>query len=94
MLKNGQDNRKSKDGVIQHSYQVSKYASNAYVQTLRSNGIFTIMSCKGNSYNNAVAESFYATLKNEYCFEHGVFENRETARINIFEYIETFYSSK
>ena len=52
------------------------------------------MSRKGNCWDNAVAESFFSTLKTESCFEHGVFENRETAKRNIFEYIETFYNSK
>ena len=88
------DNRESKDGLIHHSDRGSQYASNVYQQTLRSNGITTSMSRKRYCWDNAVAESFFATLKTECCFEHGVFENRETARANIFEYIETFCNSK
>jgi putative transposase len=52
------------------------------------------MSRKGNCWDNAVAENFFSTLKTECCFEHGVFDSRKLARSNIFEYIETFYSSK
>ena len=87
-------NRDFQSGLIHHSDRGSQYASKAYQQTLRSNGIITSMSRKGNCYDNAVVESFFATLKTECCFEHGVFENRATAKRNIFEYIETFYNPK
>ena len=52
------------------------------------------MSRKGNCYDNAVVESFFATLKTECCFVHGIFENREIAKRNIFEFIEAFYNTK
>lgn len=88
------DNREVSTGLIHHSDRGSQYASRIYQQTLRSNGIISSMSRKGNCYDNAVVESFFSTLKAECCFTHGVFETRELARSNIFEYIETFYNTK
>ena len=88
------DSRDIKKGLIHHSDRASQYASNAFQQTLRSNGILSSMSRKGNCWDNAVAESFFSTIKTECCFQHGVFENREVAKTNIFEYIEGFYNQK
>lgn len=84
------DNRDLKPGLIHHSDRASQYASNAYQRTLRSNGIITSMSRKGYYYDNAVAESFFATLKTECYFVHGVLENNA----NIFQYIENFDNFK
>ena len=80
-LRKAKGNHESKDGLIHHSDRGSEYVSNAYQQTLRSNGTITSMSRKVNRYDNAVAENFFAILKTEYCFEHGVFENREAFRV-------------
>ena len=49
------------------------------------------MSRKADCYDNAVAESFFSTLKNELDYGHG-FESRDRARAEIFEYIEIFYN--
>ncbi len=49
------------------------------------------MSRKGNCYDNAVAESFFSTIKNELVFDK-TFATREEARNNIFEYIDIFYN--
>lgn len=51
------------------------------------------MSNKGDCYDNAVAESFFSTLKNELVVGN-IFETREHARGEIFDYIEVFYNRK
>ena len=51
------------------------------------------MSGSGSCYDNAVAESFFATLKTE-LMEGVVFDDRNQARLAIFDYIEVFYNSK
>lgn len=51
------------------------------------------MSRKGNRWDNAVAESFFATLKKELVRNH-VFATREAARSDVFEYIEVFYNRR
>ena len=49
------------------------------------------MSCKGNCWDNAVAESFFHTLKTE-LVHHEDYQSRDAARTSIFEYIEVFYN--
>jgi putative transposase len=51
------------------------------------------MSAKGNCYDNAAMESFWATLKTE-CFQDQIPRNREQAQALLFDYIETFYNPK
>ncbi len=51
------------------------------------------MSGKGNCYDNAVAESFFSSLKNE-IVHHRDYHTRDQARSEIFEYIELFYNRK
>ena len=51
------------------------------------------MSGKGNCYDNAVAESFFSSLKNE-IVHHRTYQTRDEARTEIFEYIELFYNRK
>ena len=51
------------------------------------------MSAKGHCFDNAVAESFFHTLKTE-CVHHQRYETREEAKRNIFEYIEIFYNNQ
>ncbi|MNL65447.1 Integrase core domain protein [compost metagenome] len=60
---------------------------------LNETGIKQSMSRKGNCWDNAVAESFFKTLKAEFVY-HRKFENREAAKIEIFRYIEGFYHPK
>ncbi|MCI3938596.1 IS3 family transposase [Chryseobacterium aahli] len=50
------------------------------------------MSGKGNCYDNAVAESFFKTLKTELVYENK-YETRDHAKNSVFEYIETFYNT-
>jgi putative transposase len=77
--------------VIVHSDQGSTYASNAYQQQLADNKFICSMSRKGECLDNAVAESFFGTLKNELVY-HDNYKSRAEAKQSIFEYIEVFYN--
>ena len=78
-------------GLIHHSDRGVQYASNEFQALLKSNGIQCSMSRKGDCWDNAVAESFFHTLKVELI--HGkIFNTRQEAKTTIFEYIEVFYN--
>lgn len=85
--------RKTNDKVILHSDQGSQYSSYDYKAFLKQHNLIPSMSRRGNCYDNAVAESFFKTLKRELIRKH-VFTTREVAASKIFEYIEMFYNSK
>ena len=82
-----------KDKVILHSDQGSQYSSYDYKKIAEKHNIILSMSRRGNCYDNAVAESFFKTLKKELVRKQ-VFITREMAASKIFEYIEMFYNSK
>lgn len=76
---------------LHHSDQGKQYAAKRYRQLLSDNGIVCSMSRKGNCWDNAVVESFFATLKKEAIHgEH--FATRREAQMALFEYIEVFYN--
>jgi len=77
--------------VIVHSDQGSTYASGSYQQQLSDNQLRCSMSRKGECLDNAVAESFFGSLKNELVY-HEDYRTRADARQSIFEYIEIFYN--
>ena len=79
------------DGLLHHSDRGSQYCSQAFRSALRRNGIDCSMSRKGNCWDNAVAESFFATLKKELVHQCD-YANQAEARASIFEYIEAFYN--
>lgn len=80
-------------GLLFHSDQGSQYAATDYQAALRSAGITCSMSRRANCWDNAVAESFFATLKTE--LVHDVlFTTKAAARIVIAEWIEVFYNGK
>ena len=81
------------DKVILHSDQGSQYSSYDYKKFAKEHNIILSMSRRGNCYDNAVAESFFKTLKKELVRKH-IFETREIAASKIFEYIEMFYNPK
>jgi transposase InsO family protein len=83
--------RKPSKGLIWHSDQGSQYASNSHREILEQHHIIQSMSNKGNCFDNAVAESFFHTLKTELT-HHCKFKTREEAKHEIFEYIEVFYN--
>ncbi len=83
--------RRPQGDLIHHSDRGVQYASDNYQQLLIEHGITVSMSGKGDCYDNAMMESFWATLKTELIhLEH--YATREQARQSIFEYIEVFYN--
>jgi len=87
------EQRRPKPGLIHHSDQGVLYSSGSYLALLDKYGMLRSMSGKGNCYDNAVAESFFSSLKNE-LIHHRHFSTRDEARSEIFEYIELFYNRK
>ena len=85
--------KKSNTKVILHSDQGSQYSSYDYKIFANTHNTTPSMSRRGNCYDNAVAESFFKTLKKELVRKQ-VFLTREIAASKIFEYIEMFYNSK
>ena len=79
------------EGLIHHSDRGSNYTAKEYHQALSDRGITTSMSRKGNCWDNAVAESFFATIKKELIHRY-TFQTRREAAAAIFEYIEVFYN--
>jgi transposase InsO family protein len=80
-----------KSGLIHHSDRGVQYASNEFRALLKTNEIQCSMSRKGDCWDNAVAESFFHTLKVELI--HGkTYNTRQEAKTAIFEYIEVFYN--
>jgi putative transposase len=79
------------DGLVAHSDRGSQYASEHYQRLLASHGITCSMSRRGDCWDNAPMESFFASLKKE--LVHDVeFATRAEARAEVFEYIEVFYN--
>ena len=86
--------RRGKVGsVIVHSDQGSTYASGRYQGLLKENNLHCSMSRKGECLDNAVAESFFGTLKTE-LVDHEDYRSKEEAKRSLFEYIEVFYSRR
>ena len=83
----------STDSVILHSDQGIQYSSYDYIKLAKEHNITLSMSRRGNCYDNAVAESFFKTLKKE-LIRKQKFETRTIATSKIFEYIEMFYNAK
>lgn len=79
-------------GLLHHSDRGSQYASHQIRDILESNRVQVSMSGKGDCYDNAVMESFFGTLKNEWV-HHQKYETRSFARTDIFSYIEGFYNT-
>jgi putative transposase len=83
--------RKPKHGLIWHTDRGSQYASNSHRDLLENHGIKQSMSRKGDCWDNAVAESFFHTLKVELVHQ-SKFKTIEEAKSAIFEYIEVYYN--
>ena len=83
--------RGSLKDVIVHSDQGSTYASGSYRKLLKENNMLCSMSRKGECHDNAVAESFFGTLKTELVDDED-YRTRQEARQSLFEYIEVFYN--
>lgn len=91
--KQAYNKEKPSEGLIFHSDRGSQYAAYDYQDLLRENKVRQSMSRKGNCFDNACAESFFATLKKDIIRGEN-FKTREAAKIRIIEYIELFYNCK
>lgn len=83
--------RTPKKGLIWHTDRGSQYASYSHKDLLEKYNITQSMSRKGNCWDNAVAESFFKSLKNELVYQT-VFYTKKQAKLEIFQYIELFYN--
>ncbi|HIA0056871.1 TPA: IS3 family transposase [Escherichia coli] len=84
--------RRKPDGeVIVHSDQGSQYGSDDWQRFCRANNLVPSMSRRGNCWDNAVAESFFSSLKKERIRKR-IYKTRDLARADIFDYIEVFYN--
>jgi len=86
-------NREVSSGLVHHSDRGSQYAAGDYRKVLRAHGLECSMSRKGDCWDNAVVESFFATLKVELIYR-SAFATRKEARQAIFDYIEAFYNRR
>jgi putative transposase len=85
--------RKPSPGLLHHSDRGSPYASDDYRQNLVTHGFVASMSRKGDCWDNAVAESFFATIKGE-LIDHEVYATRAAAKASIADYIDNFYNTE
>jgi transposase InsO family protein len=85
--------RKPRDGLLHHSDRGVQYACDLYRSLLAEHGIECSMSRPGNCYDNAVAESFFGTLKSE-LVHRGHYRSRGQARSSVFEWIECWYNRR
>jgi putative transposase len=84
--------RQPEAGLIHHSDQGSQFVSLAFGQAAGKAGIARSMGSRGDCFDNAVAESFFATLKKELIHRHS-WPDREELRREVFDYIEIFYNA-
>lgn len=77
--------------LIHHSDRGAQYLSDDYQALLKSNGIRSSMSARGNCYDNAAVESFFSLLKRER-LNQVRYRTRDEARADVFDYIERFYN--
>ena len=92
-LKLARQRRGPAPGLLHHSDRGVQYASSACRALLAQYHITASMSRKGNCYDNALAESFFATLKTE-AFEDGIPATKAQAKQQVFVYIEAFYNTR
>ena len=85
--------RRPSEGLLCHSDRGSQYASRDYQALLKEAGIIGSMSRRGNCWDNAPVESFFATLKRE-LIHRRQYETREEATADIFRYIEVWYNRR
>ena len=90
ILEEAIEERKPDKGLIFHSDRGSQYRSNRLIKLIENNGYKQSMSRKANCWDNAVAESFFSTLKRELVYKKK-FKTKRQARMEVFYYIEVFY---
>ena len=82
---------KPKERVIVHSDQGSQYGSDDWLRFDKAHKLDPSMSRRGNCWDNAVAESFFSSLKKER-IRRKIYRTRSLARADIFDYVEMFYN--
>jgi putative transposase len=85
------ERRRPTGQLVHHSDQGSQYVALIFGQRLRKAGIAQSMGSKGDCYDNAVCESFHATLEKE-LLRRGSFRTKQEARTAIFDWIESWYN--
>ncbi|PJY97959.1 IS3 family transposase [Pseudomonas donghuensis] len=83
--------RRPKERVLVHSDQGSQYGSDDWKRFCLANNLEQSMSRRGNCWDNAVAESFFSSLKKERIRKR-IYKTRDLARADVFDYIEMFYN--
>ena len=83
--------RRPEAGLVHHTDRGAVYSAPAYRELLAEVGMRPSMNGRKTAYDNAVAESFFSNLKNEWVHHHD-FKTREDAKLAIFDYIECFYN--
>ena len=81
-------------GALFHSDRGSQYSAGQLRAALANAGLIQSMSAKGCCYDNALAESFFASFKNEALPENGQFESHRAASRAVFDYMECFYNRR
>ena len=87
------DQRRPSGGLIHHSDRGVQYLSDDFQDLLKANAITCSMSDTGSCYDNAVVESFFASLKRERTKRRN-YRTRDEARADVFDYIERFYNRR
>jgi len=82
--------RRPRPGLVHHSDRGSQYTSLAFGKTMQAAGVLPSVGRRGDAFDNALAESFFATLETELLGRHS-FRSRDEARLALFTYIESFY---
>lgn len=83
--------RRPKKKVLVHSDQGSQYSSDDWLRFCKTHQLEPSMSRRGNCWDNAVAESFFRSLKKER-IKKRIYKTRDLAKEDIFDYIEAFYN--
>jgi putative transposase len=86
-------NRRPAAGLVHHSDQGCQYASLAFGRRLREAGLVASMGSVGDCFDNAVTESFFATLECELLHRRR-FRTQVEARVAVFDYLEGFYNPR
>jgi putative transposase len=85
--------RRPQPGLVHHSDRGSQYTSVAIGKTMQDAAILPSMGRRGDAFDNAVAESFFASLETE-LLDRRTFKSRDQARLALFQWIESFYNTR
>jgi len=85
--------RRPAAGVVHHSDRGLQYTSLAFGKTMQDAGVMPSIGRRGDAFDNAVAESFFATLETE-LLDRSTFRSRDQARLALFHWIEGFYNTR